>query len=65
MVLNAAVTEAWSHPPASGDQGVEVGVLGGGSWGGAGDVVGRRQMHTVGGHCQEGRRRRMREALGL
>jgi hypothetical protein len=42
-----------------------VGVLGGGSWGGAGDVVGRRQMHTVGGHCQEGRRRRMREALGL
>jgi hypothetical protein len=40
MVLTAAVREAWSHPPASGDQGVEVGVLVGGSWGGAGDVGG-------------------------
>jgi hypothetical protein len=40
MVLKAASRKAWSHPPASGDQGVEVGVPEGGSWGGAGDVGG-------------------------
>jgi hypothetical protein len=35
MVLKAAVREAGSHPPASGNQGVEVVVHGGRSWGGA------------------------------
>jgi hypothetical protein len=40
IVLKAAAREAWSHPPAIGDQGVEVGILGGGRWGRAGDVGG-------------------------
>jgi hypothetical protein len=36
MVLKAAAREAKSQPLANGDQSIEVGVLGGGSWGGAG-----------------------------
>jgi hypothetical protein len=40
MVLMATAREVESHPPASGDQGDEVGVSGGGSWGGAGVVGG-------------------------
>jgi hypothetical protein len=40
IVLKAAAREVGSHPPASGDHGVEVGVHGGGSLGGAGVVGG-------------------------
>jgi hypothetical protein len=40
MVLKAAAREAGSHPPASGDQGIEVVVPDGGSWGGGGVVGG-------------------------
>jgi hypothetical protein len=36
MVLKAAAREAESQPLANGDQGIEVGVPEGGSWGGAG-----------------------------
>jgi hypothetical protein len=40
MVLKAAAREAESHPPASGDQGVGVGVTGGRSRGEAGVIEG-------------------------
>jgi hypothetical protein len=39
-VLKATTMEAESHPPASGDQGVGVGIPGGRSWGGAGVIGG-------------------------
>jgi hypothetical protein len=40
MVLKVVVSEAWSHPLASGDQGVQVVVPGAGIWGGASDAGG-------------------------
>lgn len=40
MVLKATTREAESHPPASGDQGVGVGIPGGRGWGGAGVIGG-------------------------
>jgi hypothetical protein len=68
MVLKAAVREALSQPPDTGDQ-VVVGVLGGQEWGRSRmrcrHAVGRRGRHAVGWHNQEGRRRGTGGTWGL
>jgi hypothetical protein len=56
MVLKAAAREAESHPPASGDQGVEVGVPGAGAGAEPESSEARRREALSGGPTPEDRR---------